>query len=520
MKKQIRFLKYATLFASVLVLFASCGDDDDDVPVAPTLSIDGDAGITAKTGEPFSVTLTLNAPGGNKELAVYTNGGLLETVDLDADASSFTFNTQNVPADAEEGEELLYQFSLIDQADQESPRVDFTVNAARYDLITIGAESLYNITIPEDGIVTSGTSVKLITGRNYYIDAPLSFENGSSFTIEEGVNVYLDVPTEPDEDRVEIILNAGVDVSIMGTSSAPVVMTPSSSLTGTPEPEDWNRLFLDGITNAEIRYLRTEYADDGLRVRGLDDSNTLEYIQTFKPGDEGFYITDGNVNAKYLVVTDCADDGFRIGDAYAGRLQFGIGQMSEAPEDDFHLVEIRETSKPILANFTLVGPGKDAGDVYAYRFTATSDGRIYNSIASSFSKRGVRIAESVTVGGTLDGPTVFAYGYIFDLNEQFFRDDTPNGTNPFQGSMDGDTFLNPFFNNVTGFDTEGRPIVETIDGIGVNDFIPAATVTAKESFDPSTIDSFFSSVTYVGAIENESGDWTTGWVKNPDGTIR
>jgi hypothetical protein len=50
------------------------------------------------------------------------------------------------------------------------------------------------------------------------------------------------------------------------------------------------------------------------------------------------------------------------------------------------------------------------------------------------------------------------------------------------------------------------------------DFVPDAAPST--SFDPSTIDSFFQSVSFAGAVENAANDWTTGWVKNPDGTIR
>ncbi|GAA4270766.1 hypothetical protein GCM10022258_00590 [Aquimarina gracilis] len=517
----------------MLGFILACSNDDDggggETPATPTISISGETAIIGKAGEIFSVDLTLNAPGGNKELVVYFGGGVLETIPLDVNATTFTYNTQTVPSDANEGQNFEYEFLLADNANQDSQRVTLTVSAAIYDTIEVGGETLYDVTIPTDGIVTD--EILLITGRDYHISESLSFGAGSTLTVEEGVVVYFKTPVEVTDPTVGLTFTNGAGLSITGTSTNPVVMTPTTTLTGDPQPGDWNRLYLDGsagsLSGATIRYLRTEYGSDGIRLDGMDDSNTVEYVQAFKAATEGIYFTNGNVNAKYMVATNSTENGFRLGSGYAGKMQFGIAVMTERLllDDDTYEVVIRDQSTAIIANFTAVGPGIDVEEVYAYRFRGTSDGRIYNSIGASFNRRGVRVDGSVTVGGTLAGPTVFAYGYIFDLDSQHFRDA------PFGGSrddMDG-TINNPFFNNVTSYEevvdpdtmeVSYNPIYDTIDGIGTNDFIPDATVTAKENHDPSTVDAFFTSVTYVGAVENEAGDWTVGWVKNPDGTIR
>ncbi len=520
------------IFALILVVSCSSDDDGDDEPTppqtaAPTISIDGETSINAKAGETFSVTLNLDAEAGNKELVVSTNGGVLEVVTLTADATSFEYNTQSVPAESTEGQEYQYQFVLVDSEDRESSSVTLTISAELYDQLAVGTETLYNVTIPQDGIVTG--DILFTSGRNYLVAEPLLFDIGSSLTIQEGVAVYMEVPTEVDEPRVEISLVPGATLTITGSATSPVVMTPTSVLTGDPSPGDWNRLKVGEtnapLTNSTIRYLRTEYADDGLRLVNLDNSNTVEFIQTFKSDDEGFYITDGTVNAKYLVATDSKTNGFRLGDAYEGKLQFGITHLSEVLEAEEYAIEIREDSKALLANFTLLGAGQDTEDeMYGLRLRAASDARVYNTAVASFTRRGVRVNEETPIGGTLEGPTVFAYSYVFDIREQHYRDAPFGGTrNPDDGSV-----VNPFFNNTTGFNevddgmggTVFEPIYEVIAGIGVNDFIPDATVTALENHDPSSVDAFFESVTFVGAIENEGSDWTTGWVKNTDGSIR
>ncbi len=555
MKTYFKLFTNKTVFLAIVMLvfiFACSSDDDgggnnngggDPDPNAPTIGITGETTIIGKAGETFSVDLTLNAPGGNKELVVYFGGGVLEIIPLDNDATSFTYNTQTVPADANEGQNFEYEFLLADNSDQDSDRVAFTVSAAIYDTIEVGGESLYNVTIPDTGIIEEG--VTFAADRDYYITKSMTFDAGSSLTIQEGVTVYMKIPVEVVDLPVEIAIKPGADLSIVGTSTNPVVMTPSSSLTGVPEPADWSKLSVGEVgtafTGGTIQYLRTEYASDGIRLINLDNSNTIEYIQSFWAGDEGIYLTDGNVNAKYLVATNSDDESFRLGDTYTGKLQFGIAVLTEALDDKYAL-QIQAPSEPIISNFTIVGPGSTVVDeIYGMRFQTgggAGDGRVYNTIIASFPLRGVRIANKLEVAEDLDGPRVFAYSYVFDIGTQAYRDDRkaadldpdPVHINPFHGHLDGsDVFQNPFFNNVTGLtytndNAEGYPLytptLETIAGIGTNDFIPDATPTAKENHDPSTVDPFFTSVTYVGAVENEAGDWTVGWVKNPDGTIR
>ena len=93
----------------------------------------------------------------------------------------------------------------------------------------------------------------------------------------------------------------------------------------------------------------------------------------------------------------------------------------------------------------------------------------------------------------------------------------------FFGTFDanGNPLTNPFFNNaLSGGESPDDFVFETIPGIGVDQFVPSSTVTALENFDPSTVNPVFESATFVGAVENTANDWTVGWAKNPDGTIR
>ncbi|MBP2833677.1 hypothetical protein J8281_15885 [Aquimarina sp. U1-2] len=516
------------------IVVTSCGDDDTDLAETPTISISQQEPLLARSGETIEVPVSFNIPGGNKELVVFLGSGPLDIISLETDANSFTYELK-VPFDVEEGEELVYEFLVSDQDGQDSQRATFTIDAAIYDTVMIEGEELYKVDIPEGGTLFSGSSLTFAKNRKYLVTEPLTFEQGSRLSIEEGAILYMEKPTQAEEENVSFIVNSGTDVSIVGTATNPVVMTPSSTLTGDPEPKDWNQLRLNGVTNATVKYLRTEYASDGFRANDLDTSNTVEYIQSFKSDDEGMYFDGGNVVAKYLVSTDSNDQSYRLAD-FNGKLQFGIAQLSQAYKDTY-ACEIRGSSELIISNFTLVGPGIEAGDSYGFRFRGGSNGKVYNSIASNFNRRSVRIDKETFASETLEGPTVLAYSYVINTG-QAFRDDRSStditNLNFFHGFLNSeDMFINNFNNNVTGLTPNGSseednqvgvpifiPTLENIPGIGVNDFIPDATVTAKQNHDPNTVDAAFTSVTFVGAVEDAENDWTVGWVKNPDGTIR
>src|SRR5690606_28263874 len=66
-------------------------------------------------------------------------------------------------------------------------------------------------------------------------------------------------------------------------------------------------------TSGSIRYLRIEYSGysynsekefNGLSMFGVGKGTILEYIQVYEGSDDGFEWFGGNVDAKYLIVTN------------------------------------------------------------------------------------------------------------------------------------------------------------------------------------------------------------------------
>lgn len=512
LKKQ--FLIYGAIF-SLIILVAACSKEDP-VYSTPQISISGDSFTDLSPGETATVNLQLNGDGGAKSVVVLKNGGFHSETPVHATATEFVYTTDPLSDGLAEGEEVEYSFKLSNLNGVDSEEVKFTIKTALYNLITIGNTNLFNLNIGSEGIVPSGTEIKLIKGRNYFVPFYLTFESGAKLIVEEGVHLYMNVDAEN---------NAGIDIQgeaeIIGTAEEPVVMTSSRVLTSPAEvsPGDWDEFRLSGdgasSNNGVVSYLRIEYGNDrAFRLSDVGAATKIDHIQVYKTVGEGVMITNGNAQLKYIVATDCEGGSYRLGDAYSGNMQFIISVNSEfyADNDDF---TVREEASPVISNATILGAGADLDDnTHGMRFRANSSPKVYNTIIAEFPRRGLRAADEVKITD-MNGSTVFAHSFIFSVPRDPFRELATAFAGTF--NEDGSIATNPFSNNATNLSGSTYTLTE-IDGIGVADFVP--TTAQSSSFNASSLGSFFSNADYVGAVKDASNDWTKGWVKNPDGTIR
>lgn len=516
MKTKMNNLIKLAMCVFALAFFWACDNDDDGAAPTfqtPQISITSESTSLLKPGDPISVTVSLNAEAGNQTLIVNRGGGILDQVALDETATTFTYTGANVSANLMEGDTEEYEFILVDTQDQQSTPAVFTADVAVYDLITVKGREVYGVDIPTDGIVPSGTDVKFANGREYFISNSLFFQPNSTFTVEAGVTIYL---ADLTDSNVEVDMTPGSEVFIEGTASAPVVMTSENAIDNTAEAGDWDRFRIDGVQNSVVRYLRTEYADTGFRASDCDNSNTVEFIQVFLSADEGFYVTNGDLNFKYVLVTDTGDSGYRLGDDYAGTGQFLIAvRVNERGSQEE--IYMRDNSNITLANITLVGPGLDDGSDDGLRYRGIS-AKVYSSIIADYPDEDIKVEDDFAPTD-LSGDNVLAYSFTFRGGDAAKTD----GVRALYGTFDanGDPLTNPFFNNALQGGSDAEDFVfEEIAGIGTNDFVPDAEQTAKESFDPSSVNAAFVSNNFVGAIQDANNDWTLGWTKNADGSLR
>lgn len=251
----------------------------------------------------------------------------------------------------------------------------------------------------------------------YTISGFIQVTNGATLTIEPGTRIEGDFNVVGSS----LFITRGARIVANGTAAEPIVFTSSRPVgqrqagdwggliligngiinrSGTVDLEGTNtgptnpaQTYSGGNNNADnsgtLRYVRVEFAGyatapnaelNSFTFAAVGSGTTLEYLQSLYGLDDSFEWFGGAVDAKYLVSYESGDDHFDMSEGYSGRLQYliayqsrlvqpraGAGSASGDPqgiENDGCAgsgCDLGQNSTPlttpVVANFTLVGPG-------------------------------------------------------------------------------------------------------------------------------------------------------------------
>ncbi|TRX54353.1 hypothetical protein FNH22_19765 [Fulvivirga sp. M361] len=369
---------------------------------------------------------------------------------------------------------------------------------------------------------TISQNLTLSSDRNWLLDGGIFVNEGVTLSIEPGTKIYAAF----NEKTAFLSIQRGGRLLAEGTRSQPIVFTTIRKLTSIPQPGDWGGIILNGrapinVAGGEIqgegdtglyggtdtednsgilRYVIVEYAGkqlgeenelNSISLNGVGRSTVIEYVEALYGKDDGFEFFGGTVNARYIVSLGNGDDAFDWTYGWSGYGQFWVAQQDpfkgdRAIEADNNGGDINALpfSDPVLSNITLIG-AKDADDEnIGIKLRNGTRGHIYNAIVTNFSNHGIDVDEASAVfvnDKTLnvEHSIVFANA-VGDVNARDFNN--------------ADAFLNDPSNL---FNSE--PVLEGFIGI------------AAGSFDPSTIDQWFTPVTFIGAVD-PMDDWTALWL--------
>jgi len=281
--------------------------------------------------------------------------------------------------------------------------------------------------------------------------------------------------------------------------------------------------------SGSLRYIHIYYAGflvndeqqlNGIAFQGVGSLTDVEFIQIHNGKDDAVEFFGGSVNVKNLVLTGAADDGFDWTSGWNGKAQHVIVVQNELNsfasgdprgiEADNHSTtfDALPRSAPMLANFTLVGPTGDSAwpgnhGVLLRRGTA---GRLMNFVISDFEQRSLDIDDAAT--------------YTQETNGNLRLQSVLAGSDSQGGALaaDGDdtTLATVFDSGGVDHNLIAVPTLQEPAGGGKR-YINGATENGMTAIDPSTVDAFFDSTDYVGAVKSAAEDWTSGfafWLKN------
>lgn len=294
-------------------------------------------------------------------------------------------------------------------------------------------------------------------------------------------------------------INDCIDATAMGGSvGCEKSGEGSSGLFGGNNPND---------NSGNLLYTRVSFAGNlinatdelnGIAFQGVGDGTLVDYIQVHNNADDGVEFFGGTVNVKHVVLTGNGDDSMDWTDGWTGKAQYVLIDQADAAGDRGIEGDNRSSnntllprSNPTVSNFTFVGsPGGDTGMV----IRAGTAGHFLNGLITGFQDAGVDIDSTETATQATLGNVKFDSMLVVG-----------NAANLESDGDAGDAAL------TTAFAAGSFNVTAATTSVADEQYVPGSGDTTTTPTDPSTVDPFFDSVSYVGAVENAADTWYQGW---------
>jgi hypothetical protein len=391
------------------------------------------------------------------------------------------------------------------------------------------------------GDITSNTT--LAKGNTYFLKGGVHVVGGAVLTIQEGVTVKSD---PNDGSAAYLLVDPTSKIEAVGTAEAPIVFTSGKA---SPQAQDWGGIILTGKapinvtggtalsemgqgisyggtdanhSSGTLKYVRAEYTGkkstsekehNGFTFEGVGAGTTVENIAVYHGGDDGIEFFGGTVNVKYAVVYGAQDDSFDWTYGWKGKGQFWVAVQGDILADRGIEADNNGSnrsaspfSEPTLSNVTLVGSliaqtgddlesNPESGKTRAIKLREGTKGKLYNFVTYGFSS-GVEVEHDETLANMEAGSLIFANSTVYGPKSWSFK-------NTAGAAFVGDKLFSAEVSN-------------TVDALVKPAFITGKYVgtTEANALDPKTLDAWFTSAKYQGAV-SASDNWVAvgNWAK-------
>jgi hypothetical protein len=370
--------------------------------------------------------------------------------------------------------------------------------------------------------------------------------NSGTITIEPGT-VIIGAGSTTDY----LYVSPGSRIMANGTPEAPIVLTSSQdgfdAEFDDPNPGDLGGLVVSGNapsnacpqapfncfsefdqtqrfggddptdSSGEISYFQVRYAGipfaenaevNSFTFQGVGSGTTVHHLQAFRGQDDGVEFFGGNVNVKYMVVTEGGDDAVDWDLGYSGNLQYGLVVHGEGFGEDYGIegasnpdsFDALPRATPTVANYTFLGNGNGDSGIL---FKDGSGGRIFNTIVDGFPTGCIEWDDApatYNAAGTPAAPNTDVSAF----NSVIF-----NCTNDFVDDGGAPYMVEAFFDRASfSGNAKTDPMLEG--------WLPKAGSPALGGGQSVPENQFFDNTSYVGGFDGTS-DWTEVWTHQPMG---
>ncbi|MBO9575208.1 MAG: hypothetical protein J7494_05700 [Sphingobium sp.] len=259
----------------------------------------------------------------------------------------------------------------------------------------------------------------------------------------------------------------------------------------------------------QIRYsgfiLSATFELQSLTGEGIGTGTVLDHIQSHNSSDDGSEFFGGALQMKYYVSTGADDDSLDLDTGVQAAVQYALmvqrdGQGDALMEFDSNGNESdtpRSTMK--IANFTGIQPSASAnnngssGDQASVLLRGNSDTTWVNGIIATPNNECLRMNASGTTPATLVAKSV-----AMQCNSTKYL-----GSGNYTAAQVATAFG-------AGANNNSDTYAATLTGF----FINGTAETAIAATDPKTVDAFFDTTNYIGAVKDANETWQKGWTCN------
>ena len=379
------------------------------------------------------------------------------------------------------------------------------------------SDAVVTLTINPGVVIFASTGVSwLVVNRGNRINATGTATSPIVFTSRDNV---LGLATDDSQGQwggVVLLGRAPITDCTVAPSATPGTVACERQTEGAVDPA-----YFGGATPTDnsgtMKYVQIRYSGyvlsgdselQSLTLGGVGSGTSISYIHTHNSSDDAMEAFGGRVNLKYMVFTGADDDNLDLDTGYQGNIQYVLAVQKTTGAAD-SIIELDsanalEAQTPRtnmkLANFTFVHKNAANGNQAAMLLRGGADATIMNGVLTTptacLRLNGTNIIGAAdSIPGKLGAPSFRSVAMTCGTT-QFV------GTGGLTAQQVTDTF-NAGSNNTS-------TLTSTLSSVFVN----GANETARTPFDAKTIDAFFDTTTYIGAVKDASDTWYAGWTCN------
>ncbi len=370
------------------------------------------------------------------------------------------------------------------------------------------------VIIGENDVTANEDKVRLTIDAGTTVFAPTAGGGLGYLVIDRGGQLHANgtrekpvVFTYENEDEADefttgqwggLVLNGSAPLNVGGGTAEG---EGASGTYGGDNPEDSSGV----MTFMQVKYAGQNFTEEdelnGIAFQGTGSGTLVDYIQVHNNSDDGVEFFGGTTSARHVLLTGNEDDALDWTQGWNGKMQFvaikqsGISEHCIEADSNSDNNDAEPRANPTISNITCAGPAQ--GNARGFLLREGTSARISNAVIGNI---GASYCVDIDDAATFNA----AGGSIANLNGSLTLTHSRLATGCNLDESDGDPFsVVEWFNAQTGSMMGG------VDLGGDSGLINAHLLNAVDPAIPD--DPFFEPVDYIGAIKDETSDWTAGW---------